>query len=133
MGCFCCSGIAFEKCCQPYLLGTSKAPTAETLMRSRYSAYASNAIEYIIRTTHPSTRLQYDPISIENWAKTSTWQKLEVVSKQSGEMQDTKGKVEFKAYFLDSQKIPHIHHEHSSFKKEKDEWFFVDGRVEVSN
>jgi SEC-C motif domain protein len=129
MSCFCCSGIAFEKCCQPYLLGTSKAPSAEKLMRSRYSAYASNAIGYLIRTTHPSTRLQYDPISIETWAKTSTWQKLEIISKQVGEMQDTKGKVEFKAYFLDSQKKPHIHHEHSNFKKEKDEWFFVDGVV----
>ncbi len=38
--CYCGSSTPFEDCCQVYLKGTQKAPTAETLMRSRYSAYA---------------------------------------------------------------------------------------------
>ena len=32
-----CDTSSFENCCQPYIKGFAKAPTAEALMRSRYS------------------------------------------------------------------------------------------------
>ncbi len=129
MKCYCCSGESFENCCQPYLLGHILPPTAEALMRSRYTAYATAKVPYLLETTHRSTRSYYNTADILQWAQASTWQKLEIISKQAGTPTDTQGKVEFKAYYLDDQKTPQIHHERSSFKKENGRWFFVDGKV----
>lgn len=50
--CPCHSGIPYTSCCEPYHKGTP-APTAESLMRSRYAAYALHLVDYIISTTHP--------------------------------------------------------------------------------
>ena len=127
MKCYCCSGGEFEDCCQPFIRGLAKPSTAEALMRSRYSAYATAHIEYILRSTHPSTRKFHNAESIENWARSSVWEKLEIVSTDQGKTQDKLGTVEFKAYFLDENRQPQIHHEISNFAKELGKWFFVDG------
>ena len=37
--CPCLSGSAYQDCCGPYHSGSADAPTAERLMRSRYSAF----------------------------------------------------------------------------------------------
>lgn len=129
MNCYCCSGNKFEDCCQPFISGTAKPPTAEALMRSRYSAYVTVEVDYLLRTTHPSTRKFHDAESIKQWAKSSSWQKLEIISTIDGSPKDKKGMVEFKAYYLDEHQQPQIHHEHSNFLKELGKWFFVDGKV----
>ncbi len=98
-------------------------------MCSRYSAYVIVAVEYILRSTHPSTRRFHSGEAIENWAKSNVWQKLEIVSKTDGEAKDKKGIVEFKAYFLDETRQPQIHHERSNFVKELGKWFFVNGKI----
>ncbi|WP_333802368.1 YchJ family metal-binding protein, partial [Sphingobacterium multivorum] len=36
--------------------------------------------------------------------------------------------VEFEAHYLDPQMEVHIHHEKSTFKKQGDLWYYVDGR-----
>jgi SEC-C motif domain protein len=109
-------------------LGIAKPQTAEELMRSRYSAFATADIEYILRSTHPSTRKHTDSEAILEWARSSVWQKLEVISTEKGTPKDSKGIVEFKAFYLDSNSKPHVHHEISTFAKELGKWFFVDGR-----
>ena len=129
MNCYCCSGQKFEDCCQPFLNKTGKPATAEELMRSRFSAYATVQIEYILQTTHPSTRKLHDLREIENWAKSNQWQRLEIISKTAGEATDKQGTVEFKAYFSDENDSPKIHHENSNFRKELGRWFFVDGII----
>lgn len=129
MKCFCSSDEEFEECCQPFIKGVTKPATAEALMRSRYSAYATVEIEYILRSTHPSTRKFHDAESIETWAKSSVWQKLEIISKSAGEATDKRGTVEFKAYFLDAENVPRFHHELSNFAKELGRWFFVNGKI----
>lgn len=129
MECYCCSGKEFADCCEPFIVGAAKPVTAEELMRSRYSAYASGAIEYILRSTHPSTRKFHDAEAIEHWAKSSVWQRLEIIAKSAGEAKDKKGTVEFKAYFIDANGAPQIHHELSNFAKELGKWFFIDGKI----
>ncbi len=126
--CYCCSGETFENCCRPFIGGTAKPFTAEQLMRSRYSAYVVVNVEYIIKTTHPSVRKTYDLTTISDWATSSIWQKLEIISTAGGSKNDKKGTVEFKAYYLDSDSQPNIHHEHSMFVKELGRWFFMDGK-----
>lgn len=53
--CPCGSGRSYAACCQPYHRGERDAPTPETLMRSRYSAYALLDADYVRRTWHPDT------------------------------------------------------------------------------
>jgi len=129
MNCYCGSDKKFEDCCQPFLSGTAKPTTAAELMRSRFSAYSTVQIEYLLRSTHPSTRKFHAPHEIENWARSNRWEKLEIVHKTAGEAKDKEGTVEFKAYFSDENGNLRIHHEISNFRKDLGKWFFVDGRV----
>lgn len=128
MNCPCCSERKFADCCQPFIEGKAKPQTAEELMRSRFSAYAVCAVEYLLHSTHPSARRFYKAEDLENWAKSNVWQRLEIISKTAGEAKDKKGTVEFMAYFTDANGNPQIHHELSNFQKELGRWFFVDGR-----
>jgi SEC-C motif-containing protein len=58
--CPCGTGLELAQCCEPFIKGKSKAPTAEKLMRSRYSAFALGDIDYIEKTTDPSARTTFD-------------------------------------------------------------------------
>ena len=125
--CFCGSGDTFEQCCKPIIDRIEPAPTAQALMRSRYSAYAIIASQYLIDSTHISQRANYSKTDIEAWAKESHWQKLEIIDCKKGLLNDSIGEVEFKAYYKDSKNILRIHHEKSVFKKEDGVWFYVSG------
>lgn len=118
--CYCNSQKLFKDCCEPYIKGLKNAPTAEALMRSRYSAYATHQADYLIATTHLSQRALHSKEDILLWATCNQWQKLEV-------LKSTPTTVEFKAYYLDSNKKPHIHHEFSTFVQEEGMWYYVDG------
>lgn len=118
--CYCNSRKSFQDCCEPYLKGIKKAPTAEALMRSRYTAFATHEADYLVATTHLSERENHSKEDILLWAKCNQWQKLEVIKA-------TETTVEFKAYFLDRNKLPQMHHEYSTFKFENGNWYYVDG------
>ncbi|VGO16101.1 hypothetical protein PDESU_04691 [Pontiella desulfatans] len=117
MICPCGSGILFDGCCGAILAGKRKAGTAEQLMRSRYTAYVVKDVDYLVRTTHPSTRTPSLANSIRLWMEQVEWLRLHVLF--SGD--DT---VEFIAEYISDGK-PGQHHERSAFKKEKGEWFYV--------
>ncbi|MET0759575.1 MAG: YchJ family metal-binding protein [Flavobacterium sp.] len=119
--CFCGSQITFQECCEPYIKGIRKAPTAETLMRSRYSAYATHAVDYLVATTEVSKRKYHSPKEMLNWATKNQWLKLEILNA-------SENTVEFKAYFLDDTLEPQIHYEKSTFKFENGSWFYTDGK-----
>ncbi len=52
--CPCGSGRKYKKCCRVLHHG-EVAPSAEALMRSRYSAYALGLADHIMRSTHPDS------------------------------------------------------------------------------
>lgn len=119
--CYCGSAESFDLCCNIYISGLEKAPTALALMKSRYAAYATHNADYLLETTHDSERKYYSREEILKWATSNQWQKLEIIL-------STETTVEFKAYFKDENNINQIHQEFSTFKKEKDSWFYVDGK-----
>jgi SEC-C motif-containing protein len=121
INCHCGSEKTFQECCEPYIKGIQKAPTAEALMRSRYSAYVTHAADYLVATTHISQRKYHSKKDILDWATNNKWLKLEII-------QATENTVEFKAYFMDNSLQTQIHHEHSTFKLENASWFYVDGK-----
>ena len=45
--CPCGSGADYSSCCGPYIDGDRPAPTAEALMRSRYTAHVKLAADYL--------------------------------------------------------------------------------------
>ena len=119
--CYCGSDVEFQNCCEPLIKGLQKAATAEALMRSRYSAYATHEADYLVASTHISQRKYHTKTEILNWAMTNKWLKLEIIN-------TTENTVEFKAYFLDNVLKNYIHHELSTFIFENGSWFYVDGK-----
>ncbi len=128
--CHCGSGKEYKDCCEPYVLGKSNAPTAESLMRSRYSAHVVCAVDYLVETTHPSQRKNYDSSNIEQWAKESDWQKLEIISTALGSKKHDKGEVEFKAHYHDKKGKLVVHHELSYFAQNNEQWYYVAGKID---
>ncbi|WP_137390724.1 YchJ family protein [Rhodoligotrophos defluvii] len=126
--CPCRSGSTFGACCGPLIAGERAAPTAEALMRSRYSAFAAQAIDYLEQTLLPSTRRDFDRQSVTEWARNSEWTGLEVVATERGGAEDREGVVEFIAHFRVNGE-DRTHHETSRFSRRDGRWYYVDGRV----
>ncbi|MGG6241618.1 YchJ family protein [Nodosilinea sp. AN01ver1] len=123
--CPCGSGERFGTCCQPYLLGNGTAPTAETLMRSRYTAYHQGDVDYLIATHHPTQRYGGQRAAIGQSMATTRWLGLRVLATEAGQITDRQGVVEFVAYYEDPK--PGQVHERSRFVRQKERWFYVDG------
>jgi SEC-C motif-containing protein len=113
-----CGGLDYDSCCGPFHRGAN-APTAEKLMRSRFSAFARKETGYLLRTWHPSTR----PRSLRLDAA-QTWDRLEIVGTHAGGLLDTEGRVEFFAHGTERGR-PHTMHEHSTFTKVDRAWLYV--------
>jgi len=126
--CPCGSGRDYSACCEPYIEGRAKAPTAEALMRSRYSAYVEHAIDYIINTCVHRGKNDIDYKSTRDWSEQSTWLGLKIISIEKGGAADTEGVVEFEAAY-EKDGLKDIHHETAKFKKENGEWLYVDGHI----
>lgn len=120
MNCYCGNPVPFKVCCEPYIKGSKNAPTSETLMRSRYSAFATGAADYLVNTTHSSKRKLHNKSEILAWSQSNQWLRLEILAV-------TETTVTFNAYYLDENLKAQIHYEHSTFKLENGKWFYVDG------
>lgn len=118
--------MEFEKCCSSYLKGEAEASSAEQLMRTRYTAFVQQDMHYILETTDPQARGNFDQKANEEWARSSEFIKLEILkAKEEG----TKGLVEFKATFKDKEGNLHTHHEISKFRKQAGIWYFREGKI----
>ena len=120
--CPCQSGQSYSACCQPYHQGKA-APTAEALMRSRYTAYTLKLEDYLLQTWHADTR----PIALDLANGTATkWLGLKV---NRAEMQsETTATVEFIARFKVHGKAERMH-EISRFVLIEGRWYYLDGDV----
>jgi len=118
--CPCGSGRKLDDCCGAIIAGAS-APTAEALMRSRYSAFTLGHIDYLGDTLAPEARSDFDPIEAGNTASEAAWQGLEVRAVTDGGPDDETGSVEFVARFrLNGE--PRVHHELAQFRREQGRW-----------
>lgn len=123
--CPCGSGADYTNCCAPFHQGEI-APTAEKLMRSRYSAFARNQANYLVETLHPSKRGEHEKDALETVINRTTWIDLEVVSTNEGGQGDDQGQVEFIATYQRDNRVEKLH-ERSNFVKEDGRWYYVDG------
>ena len=119
--CRCGSGKPDSACCARYLAGGEPAPTAEALMRSRYTAYTLLNEDYLLATWHASTRPSALGLKQELPTK---WLGLEV---KRHEQQDADHAiVEFVARYKVNGRA-HRLHEVSRFVCENGRWFYLDG------
>ena len=78
MRCYCCSSKSFDECCEPFIKGDKHPSSAEQLMRSRFSAYATAHYQYILETY---TKEKQQGLSVEDLAQSAqgaTWFALKV-------------------------------------------------------
>ncbi|MBI5544392.1 MAG: YchJ family protein [Deltaproteobacteria bacterium] len=131
MACPCGSGRPESQCCGPWLAG-APAPTAQALMRSRYTAYVRQQIDYLLETHDPDTRAQVDREATARWAREAQWTGLTVLDVVAGAEGDEEGEVDFEASWSAAGQN-HTHRERSRFRKVEGRWFFVGGSVPKRN
>ena len=129
--CPCGSGREYSNCCGPYISGKANPPTAEALMRSRYSAYVEHEVDYIINTCVRKGKDDIDYKSTRDWSEQSKWLGLKIISVEKGGPNDTEGMVEFEASY-ERDGLKDVHHERAKFKKDNAEnsrWLYDEGHI----
>src|SRR3970282_1573742 len=121
--CPCGSNKKYSECCARYVDNSEPAPTAEALMRSRYTAYTQLAEDYLLATWHPSTRPALLGLAEEAPTK---WLGLEV--KRHAQQDAHHAIVEFVACYKVNGRA-HRLHEVSGFVREEGRWLYVDGKI----
>jgi SEC-C motif-containing protein len=97
-------------------------------MRSRYSAYAEHAIDYIMESCVQDSKDKTDEKETRAWSESSTWLGLTILSATGGGMADVEGTVEFEAAY-ERDGLRDIHHETAKFKKVDGCWLYDEGTV----
>jgi len=128
-----CGGPSLASCCGPYIAGAAIPPTAEALMRSRYTAYVQRNEPYLMATWHASTRPVEPIMSKEEklqWLGLEVKSALRLRQRKAEDADPTKDTVEFVARFKTNGRAQRLH-EISNFVREPAEgglrWFYVDG------
>ncbi|ENX40803.1 MULTISPECIES: YchJ family protein [Acinetobacter] len=124
-----CGHGPYAECCQPLHLKQQSALNAEQLMRSRYSAFALQQIDYILETTALGQQSALDRAAIADWSKSNQWLKLELIEYQP-KLDKTHALVEFKAHYHDGKQA-HVHHEVSHFVLHQQHWYFLDPTLDM--
>ena len=123
-----CGGDCYAPCCEPFPLGTARPETAEQLMRSRYSAFSRNLIDYLIET-HPSP----EPMAERRQALKARnrgvrWTRLRISASEAGGSADLSGTVTFEAHYRQSGQT-HVLRECSRFGREGEDlvgrWLYL--------
>ena len=116
--CPCGLPTPYDACCGRYHSGTATAPTAEALMRSRYSAFVRLDAPYLLRSWHPRTR-PAEPLELDPGMR---WTGLEILDTSGGSAFHSAGTVTFLASYRGG-----AIHERSRFERVDGAWVYVDG------
>ena len=117
--CPCGSGKKLGDCCLPFLQQKALPPTAEQLMRSRYTAFVLADEGYLRYSWHPDSC----PKTIHLQADTR-WLGLKIISTTAGQSEDTEGTVAFVARYKNGGKATRIE-ENSRFVRFEGRWVYL--------
>ena len=126
--CDCCSGETYEACCGPRHTGAAPAPSAEALMRSRYSAFARADAQYLVDTWGEASQPSLEELQADLEAQVKRgerWVKLKVHMAR-GEGDDQEGEVVFEASLLSAGHLTTLL-EVSQFQRQGGVWRYVGG------
>jgi SEC-C motif-containing protein len=119
-GCPCGLGEPYGNCCGRFHRGDTPAPTAEALMRSRFSAFAVGDEAYLLRTWHPAARPR-GPLGLDPEQR---WSGLEIIGRGGGGLFDAEGTVEFVAHYTWRGR-PDALRENSRFVRDGGHWLYA--------
>lgn len=92
--CPCGSRQDFGVCCGPLIAG-ERAPTAEALMRSRYTAFTKGDLDYVEKTCTENALLTFNRVDMETSLTGTDWAGLEILDTLGGQEGDAEGTVKF--------------------------------------
>ncbi len=114
---------AYADCCGRYLPqaddSAAPVPDAESLMRSRYTAFVCEQRNHLLTTWHPSTR----PATLE-FEPGARWLGLDVRSHRV--LDADHAEVEFVARYRVAGRAVRLH-ENNRFVREGGRWYYLDG------
>lgn len=127
--CFCGNELPYQQCCQSIIDGKVVAKNAESLMRSRFTAYVIKNYQYILQTYASQQRAKLTVKGLARSAQGIHWLSLHVLNHQA---QEKKSQVEFKSYYQ-IEKSFYVMHELSDFILEAGKWFYTRGEMQKSS
>ncbi len=126
--CPCGSGFDLDQCCGPIIMGGTPAPTAEALMRSRYTAFVCGDLDHIESTYAREMRDKVNRPAVKSMVNAVEWVGLEIFDTSLGGENDHTGTVDFAARFTKDGELL-VHRERSKFRREEGRWVYVDGDI----
>lgn len=123
--CPCGNTETYAACCGRYLSGQRRIPDAESLMRSRYTAYQRGNTDWLLATWHPSQRSPELTASLSSGLSDTEWLGLNVIS-HTHEKDSNEAFVTFYARYREKQQTSAIY-ERSRFIREEQHWYYIDG------
>jgi SEC-C motif-containing protein len=118
--CPCGFGEAYDACCGRYHRGEATPPTAETLMRARYCAFAYGDERFLAETWHPDTR-PTGPLADPEL----TWTGLFITGHTGGGLLEQAGTVEFTARYRRADGSSGRVRETSRFVRDHGDWRYL--------
>ena len=118
--CPCGFGEAYDACCGRYHRGEAPPPTAETLMRARYCAFAYGDERFLAETWHPDTRPAGPLVDPE-----LTWTGLFITGHTGGGLLEQAGTVEFTARYRRGDGSSGRVRETSRFVRDHGDWRYL--------
>ncbi len=116
--------VAYADCCGRYLDHDTPAPDAEHLMRSRYSAFVRERVDYLRSSWHPGTR----PATLAlDESPPPKWIGLQIRAHRP--LDADHAEVEFVARCRVGGRAQRLH-ETSRFVRADGRWYYVDGDVD---
>ena len=119
--CPCGRPLDYAACCGRWHAGEA-APDAESLMRSRYSAYVRRDAAYLLATWHVSTRPQ--TLELDQSEANTTWLGLQI--RRAMDTGPDQAEVEFLARYRIGGGSAVRMLEHSRFVRENGRWYYLD-------
>jgi SEC-C motif domain protein len=126
MFCPCGTQIAFESCCQRFILEKDYPRNAEQLMRSRYSGFYVSDVDYIQKTMKDPASHQFDAQDTIRWLKKIKWIGLKILKTEN--LTGSPSYVEFSAQYIENHCLKIIH-ERSEFHLLDNRWYYIKGEL----
>ncbi|AIK85113.1 hypothetical protein YH66_07595 [[Brevibacterium] flavum] len=121
--CPCGTGLTYGECCYRFHSGEWVAPTAEALMRSRFTAFAVGNSQYLLDTWDPETRPSELGLDVG-----IDFYRLDILETTGGGPFDSTGTVKFQAFYKGL--ASGVQEEDSTFRKVNGAWVYSTGDVD---
>lgn len=123
--CYCGSEKQYVDCCGRFIDGSELPGDALTLMKSRYSAFCTQAIGYLVATCSVTALKNNQAEDVAEFAEAAKFTRLEIVDT---DLSAYPAEVEFKAYYLFANSLCCIH-ERSTFIQQDGHWLYDAGTL----